>query len=264
MSDRIRKGAFRTFRWATTMWAYWFPIYREPVSGIRYFCQNAGSCGSMYIIELLRRNGFARCHHEYSPALDDLGIRHFEGRVSHERLKSLLIRSRRNIFFEANNRLFSMSRELKEVFPDARFIHLHRDARDVIPSSLSKPKALTWESGRLRYECQKLCGPRQASILERSSRYWANYNDRIFKDLEGLDHLSLKFDDLIDGKLDALMAFIGQTLSVDRIDPVNANKPVRKKGTYPVFDQWPEADQDMLLQICGPTLKKLGYELGKH
>lgn len=256
---RIMRIMFNKMNFINLMWPYYFPIQSQPIKGRRFFCQNAGSCGSMYIVELLKINGISQCYHEKAPDLDVLGIAHYEGLVAEKRLKRVLIHSKNGVFFEANNRLFSMTKILKESFPDARFIHLHRDPRDLIPSSLSKPFEITWESGRPRYTSTKLCGPANSTVLERSCSYWTNYNQRILDDLKQEDHLSLKFSDLVTGEISSLEEFMGSKLSIREIPPVNADKPVRKEGKYQPFESFSKEDKETLLRICGPTMHALGY-----
>lgn len=214
----------------------------------------------MYVVELLKTNGLDPCYHEKRPDLDDLGIDYFEGKADADRLEQVLIRTRRDIFFEANNRLFSVGRILKKAFPNARFIHLHRDPRDMAASALSKPAQITFNSGRRRYTSEALCGPVNAPVLERACLYWANYNRRIIDDLDGEDYLSLKFSDLVAGNLEALEQFMDIKLSSPKIAPVNAKKPVRKEGRHPPFKEWPTEDRETVYRICGPVMDKLGYE----
>jgi hypothetical protein len=261
MKECAARGISYPFNYAWSMCLYHYATKRQPVSGLRYFCQNAGGCGSMYVVELLKANGLERCYHQKRPELDALGIDFYEGKASAERLQQVLIHTRKDVFFEACNRLFSMSRVLKKAFPDARFIHLHRDPREVIPSALTKPASMTWNSGRRRYTSEPLCGSASASVLERSCRYWTNYNQRILDDLQGEDCLSLKFSDLIAGNVEALEAFMDVKLPNRIIEPVNANKPVGKQGRYPAFEQWTQEDQELLYRFCGPVMEVLGYEL---
>ena len=227
-----------------------------PVQGVRFFCQNSGGCGSLYITELMRANGYANCHHEKSPDLDDLGIEMFEGTASIRRVKFWLRVTRRDVWFEANNRLFSMGRQLHEVFPEARFIHLHRDPRKSVPSSLSKRR---WMPERIRYQSEALNGASTLSELERVCTYWANYNARICTDLLDAPTFMLPFDDLVSGRLDALEEFMGAALPVRKVQPANANKPIRDGGICLPFDAWSAADRDTLMRICGPVMAKLGY-----
>jgi len=82
------------------MWPYYLPIQFQPAPGLRFFCQNHGSCGSMYIVELLKLNGLSQCYHEKDPDLDVLGIAHYEGVASEERLKRVLIHSANSTVLE--------------------------------------------------------------------------------------------------------------------------------------------------------------------
>ena len=238
--------------WAAKSWL----APSAPVQGVRFFCQNSGGCGSLYITKLMRANGYSDCHHERSPDLDDLGIEMFEGKASIRRVKFWLRVTRRNVWFEANNRLFSMGRQLHEVFPEARFIHLHRDPRSSIPSGLSKKR---WKPERIRYRSEALNGAPGLSELERACTYWANYNARILDDLSDAPTFMLPFDDLVSGRLDALETFMGIALPVRELPPANADKPIRDSGIHPPFDAWSAADQDTLIRICGPTMARLGY-----
>lgn len=237
----------------------YFPYRSRSLSGERYFCQNSGSCGSQYIVELFKANGLGPSYHEKAPDLDVFGIKYYEGEISDWRAKAVMLQTRKDVFFEANNRLFAMSGVIQEAFPDARFIHLHRDPRDLMPSSLSKPRAITWDSGRRRYTSEALCGRLDASVLEKACTYWANYNRRILEDLEGFEYLSFKSADLFAGKLDPLEEFVGYGFEIRRLPAINADKPVRESGKYPPFHKWSAADQETLYRTCGSLMKRLGY-----
>ncbi len=243
-----------------SLWPYYIPLPMAPVRGPRYFCQNAGACGSVYIIKLLMDNKIPHYYHEKKPDLDLLGIAHFEDEIDKADLIRLLINTRRKVFFEANNRLFSMTKELKEAFPDARFIHLHRDPKGFVPSALSLPPDITWKSGRRRYESTKINGPIDGTMLEKACYYWATMNQRILDDLEGEEFLSLKFTDLIEGNVEPLAEFIEMDLPIKKRPPANSTKPRRKEGKYPAFEDWNAADQATLMDICGATMRALGYE----
>jgi hypothetical protein len=236
-----------------------FVAPESPVPGLRYFCLNHGGCGSMYIVELMKANGLGPCYHEKFPDLDDLGIDYFEGKVSSRRVKRWLRLTRRDVFFEASNRLFSMGSCLAEIFPDAKFIHLHRDPRSYLPSGLSAPRALTWDSGRKRYRSVALGAGHGLSDLERYCQFWVAYNERIQTDLAGKDILSVRFDDLINGRIDGLRDFMQEDLRVQQVAPANSNKPIRNSGRYPQFDDWPERDKELVFSTCGPLMKRLGY-----
>ena len=71
--------------------------------------------------------------------------------------------------------------------------------------------------------------------------------------------LSIKFDDLINGRLDRLAEFMQTDFTVNNIAPANADKPIRSSGRYPAFADWPKANQQTMLRICGPLMERLGY-----
>ncbi|MGI9517872.1 MAG: sulfotransferase [Pirellulaceae bacterium] len=228
----------------------------------RFFCQNSGCCGSTYIVELLKDNGIARCFHEKAPDFNQLGVSHYDQPQPFTRLTSLLRYTRWDVFFEANNRLFSLSRPLAHAFPGARFIHLHRDGRAAVASAMSKPDVKSYQQANLRFR-GTLAGDHDASPLVRCCRYWNNMNRRILDDLETLEslhgtHLSLSFDDLVAGRLEKLERFMDCSLDVNRRDAVNQGR-VRPAGRYPAFAQWSANDQRMFWDICGETMHRLGY-----
>ncbi len=228
----------------------------------RFFCQNSGGCGSTYIVQLLIDNGVERCFHEKAPDFNQLGVTHYEQPQPATRLTSLLRYTRWDVFFEANNRLFSVGRQLACAFPGARFIHLHRDGREAVASTMSKPNVQEYLEANLRFQ-GNLAGDHAARPLERCCHYWDNMNGRILDDLQSLEsqcgsHLSLRFDDLVCGRTQNLEKFIGKSFSVRQRDAVNQGR-VRKGGLYPAFDQWPDADQELFWQICGETMRRLGY-----
>ena len=118
----------------------------------RFFCQNSGGCGSTYIVQLLADNEIERCFHELEPDFNQLGVDHFESPMSQSRLVRLLRYTRHDVYFEANNRLFSCSRELRTAFPNAKFIHLHRHPADAVRSAMSKPDVATYLNENLRFQ----------------------------------------------------------------------------------------------------------------
>ena len=223
----------------------------------RYFCQNIGGCGSTYIIRLLADNGIERCFHELEPDLNQLGIDHFENRIPRSRIVRLLRYTRHDVFFEANNRLFSFSRELKAAFPHAKFIHLHRHPAEAVRSAMSKPDVEAYLQSNLRFQ-GRLAGQKTARPFERFCHYWNNVNNRIAEDLAGQPVLSLRFADLVSGQIDSLAKFIDRALPNRKHEAVNRGR-VRSEGRFPDYAAWAKTDQQTLHHICGATMKKLGY-----
>lgn len=233
---------------------------------LRVFSLNSGSCGSGYIVELLRANGVRRCYHEKWPDWDVEGVEYFLDGKRERELTWLLKHTRRLVEFESNNRLFAFAKLLKRAFPEARFIHQHRDPRADLISGMNKddwPGVMS-NRKRLRY-ASHLSGPQSESALERSCHYWANINKRILDDLQALGEsfLSLKFADLIAGRVEHLEQFLGIALNIRQIAPVNIKQHLkaseRPRVTFETLQDWERGRFD---DICGETMSRLGYQYG--
>lgn len=236
-------------------------LQRQP--RMRVFSLNSGSCGSAYIVELLRANGVRRCFHEKWPDWDEEGVRYYLDAKPERELTWLLKHTRRLPEFESNNRLFAFAKLLKRAFPDVRFIHQHRDPRADLLSGMNKDDwpAVMSNQRRLRYS-SRLSGPPSESALERSCHYWNNINQRIHDDLQDLGEpfLSLKFSDLISGRVESLENFLGISMKIRGIPPVNTKLHLkshdRPRVTFESLQDWERARFD---EICGEMMGRLGY-----
>lgn len=250
------RGRWRTFRRLIQRSI----LDRDLRSGERYFCQNSGACGSHYIVDLLRDNGVDGVFHEKSPDLNEIGVRHYESPLSQSSLVNALRYTRHNVFFEANNRLFSLSRELAAAFPGASFIHLFRHPANAVRSAMSKPNVEEYLETNVRFQ-GTLAGDQGLLPLERFCHYWRNMNQRILDDLESIKEAGrpvmwLSFDEMIDGHIGGLSGFVGRELSVKTRQPSHVGS-VRSSGKFEHFDQWSDADRHTLERICMPLYMKL-------
>lgn len=227
----------------------------------RVFCLSTGSCGSKYLVALLTANGLDGCYHEKFPDLDVRGVRHYLDGSESWGLRPTLRVTRERVNVESNCRLFAMAPLLSSTFPSAGFIHLYRDGRDQTNSAMNKSNwPAVMSSPRLRY-ASMLSGPPGASPFERACWYWRNHNERIADDLEGRRSIPLQYEDLISGNVGVLGDFLGRRLHIASIDPVNTKQ--HAKLTTKRFDSpadWPAEYHDAFARICGPTMRRLGYE----
>lgn len=233
---------------------------REQRNETRFFCQNSGACGSHYIVDLLNENGIGRVFHEKDPDLNEIGVRHFDSPLPKSQLVQTLRYTRHNVFFEANNRLFSLSREISIAFPNAKFIHLFRHPANAVRSAMSKPNVAEYLQTNIRFS-GSLAGSSEQKPIERFCHYWNNVNQRIFDDVSDLESsgvavIWVDFDDLIAGNVKQLAAFIGNELSKRKRSPSNVGL-VRSEGKFETFEQWNAADRKMLEEICLPLYHRL-------
>ena len=239
-------------------------LRRRELNQVRFFCQNSGGCGSTYLIKLLNDNGVAGCFHELQPDLNQIGVDHYDQALPVHRLKPLLRFTRWDVFFEANNRLFSLSQELAQAFPAARFMHLFRDGRQAVASAMSKPELSHYLANNIRFQ-GSLAGSPEDPPLTRFCHYWNNINRRILDDFEQLpDRCSspfyLSLDQLKRGEVGGLEQFIGVDLPLKSRPVVNRGR-VGRQGAYPPFDAWSRNDQQTFWDICGLTQERLQQKL---
>jgi len=251
------RGLVRTTR--RTFKRCW--LDRETILKPRVFCQNIGGCGSTYVVQLLRDNGVENAFHEKAPDLEPLAADHYQSPFPTARMVRILRYTRHNVFFEANNRLFAMSKEIARAFPNATFVHLYRDPRDSIQGNMSKPNVEEYARTNSRLK-SSLGGPRGGTPFEKFCHHWALGNQRIHEDLianqqrTGQQFLTLSFDDLVNGRLGKFEKFLGIQMGRQIRPPVN-RRETRSEGRYPHFDEWDSAQQKVLLDICGPVFDAL-------
>ena len=226
----------------------------------RFFCQNSGACGSHYIVDLLNENGVDRAFHEKDPDLNEIGVQHFDSPLPQSKLVQTLRYTRHDVFFEANNRLFSLSQELATAFPNARFIHLFRHPANAIRSAMSKPNVADYLKTNLRF-AGSLAGTANLRPIKRFCLYWKNVNQRIFDDLEivqqsGAAVIWMDFDDLISGDIKSLESFLEYQLPIRKRSPSNVGA-VRSDGKFEAFEQWSDIDRKTLEEICLPLFDSL-------
>lgn len=234
----------------------------DTISQKRIFAQNSGACGSTYLIRLLDENDIPRSFHEKTPDLNSIGVQHFDQPIESKRLIRLLRYTRHDAYFEANNRLFSLTCEIALAFPNAWFIHLHRDGAECVRSAMSKPNVEDYLRTNVRFR-GSLAGSVSDQPFTRFCHYWANMNRRIADDLrcitnpDGSAAASLRFEDLVAGKVDALESVLGQSLQNKKCQPVNVGR-VRSEGKFPKYNDWSAEQKATFDSICGPVMGMLG------
>lgn len=153
---------------------------------------------------------------------------------------------------------------INDLFPDARFVHIVRDGRDVARSLVS----MWW-------------GPKDfASALE----YWSRrveLGSKMLGMLPGARRMQLRFEDLVRSpreELHRVTAFLGIPFEEGMLDyhaeaarqvgariqqhHANLTHAPRPNLTYKWKRTLSAADQALAWQLAGPMLEKFGYEPG--
>ncbi len=159
----------------------------------------------------------------------------------------------------ANNRRI---RQLAEIFPSARYIHLVRDGREVA-QSLSTVEwwdgHRVWWDGRTPVEMEQAGEPR----LSVCARNWVREEQELQLQLAAIDSsrlLVLRFEELLSDPqlhLERLVQFLGVEFSPayrHAIEVLNL-RPARAK--WP--NEWDAGELAMVLEALQPMLGQLGY-----
>ncbi len=235
---------------------------QETINLERVFCQNSGACGSTYIVKLLNENGVGRAFHEKKPDLMEVGRQHYEQPMPVSKLVRILRYTRHDVFFEANNRLFSLTREIARSFPNAKFLYLHRDGTEAVRSAMSKPNVESYLAEYIGFR-GSIAGPADLDPFTRFCHFWSNLNRRIFSDLQTLaqetrrEFVMLRFEDLVKGQVSPLEDLIGQPLKMKTRPPVNV-RPLRPQGKFPAYEDWTSVQKRTFGEICGPVMSLIG------
>ncbi len=165
----------------------------------------------------------------------------------------------------ANNRRIPI---LRQIFPDAKYIHLIKDGRAVAHSLLR----VAWWDDHVLYWTGKT--PRQmiaegSSPLELAARNWVEEMQSLEKGMALVQNnqvLEVRYDELLNNpheQLQRMLDFMG----VDSpTDPkfwgiVESLQLSPKKEAW--IHNWTESELNMVLNLQGDTLRRWGFEINK-
>jgi hypothetical protein len=150
---------------------------------------------------------------------------------------------------------------IKETIPNARFVHVIRDGRDVALSlnRLGWPECLPWDA---------------ANRLAISGLYWRWFvsQGRASGGILGADYRELRYEELVARPRDALAGlgdFIGEQLDYDRIRANPIGTVARPNSSFPYkeplssirrWESLSDAKTSQLKTVQTPLLRELGYQ----
>ena len=182
------------------------------------------------------------------------------------------------IYVESNPYLYGFLDVLGEVFDRLRIVHITRDPRTSVRSAInfgahSGLKRLflavvpywTIRPEHLNSHPQRTWS--QMSIVERLAWYWRVVNSHLDRgaELYGEDYRHFRYEDLLRSGgegLQELADWIGAPQNTQALADL-VQHPVNRSRRREVaeWEDWPEADRQLLLQHCAELMQTYGYQV---
>jgi Sulfotransferase family len=219
--------------------------------------------------------------HEPYPDFLQFSLDYARGLVSYDTAVQVIEKNRRvicrsikrlnsQLYIESNNRLFSLIKPLKTVFPNAKIVYIIRDGRDYASSGMSR---LWYTENDLtpRLRADMFPSDPYASQWEKLSRFekivwrWQKKDGFIYQDFQSLDNaIHVKFEDIFNNPertgLFEITRFLGipdteVRYYLDRSQigerKVNANSKI----SIPKWDRWDDRMKQDFEKIAGDHMK---------
>jgi len=262
-----------------------FYLNYEPV-----FVLNTGRSGSAFMNHLFKDFIGVASYHEAFPNLFLLPNYAFHNQYQNEILKKIIEGSRielmlqasieNKLFIESNQCLVFFVNQIKQLFPNSKFIHLTRHPGDFVSSAIKKgwhKNDSVWEKGRIKMENEKEWG--KLTQIEKLSWVWATTNEFIenFKQKNESSFLTVRLEDIVKStdEFERVLKFIGLKNQVNKNDlkerlskkinevSLTLNEPdnMHKLSSYPNYKNWVDDDKNKLKVFVFGLSQKYNYKL---
>jgi hypothetical protein len=258
------------------------------------FVVSTGRAGSNMIAHALRVHPHVVALHEPSPRLRREAYWAWSGKRDAAWLRKRLELMRGSlveqilangfVYVESAHYCSHLIVPLRDLFPGAKFVFLHRDGREFVCSGLERAwyrgkevsvqaRVVRFARDRLHLDLGKagwdhrLLPPRQLRTrVERIAWLWAEINRSIERGLAAVpqqDQFRLPLAALSVDTMRSLTEFIGVDTDpsiLSRMMAVAVERPNKTKSrSFPPFDRWKREEQQQFFRIAGPMMKQLGY-----
>ncbi len=267
-SDDPIKQEMRTGRHQVLM----HPIYWRGNQKIYFFLSTARS-GSKWLVNFLQQATPLKAQHEFS-------LNHYfrsEELIAEKRtaegftalvdkpdeVRKLLIDARTWIeelpedYAEANVYLERFLPLMKEIFPDAAFVHLHRNPRDVVRSIINRDWYDTPEDSR--HPIMTGVGWESLSQFEKACLYVKMTNYSLLRECD----YQIIFERMVTdtGYLYEKLLSLGIPV-FPRLAKSEYDKKINKNYNYefPDYEKWTGGQKALFHSMCDMVMKDLGYE----
>jgi Sulfotransferase family len=248
------------------------------------FILSTGRTGTQFLAELLNRHKDVYAVHEPPPSrrMRLWSMAYLQGEASDEKMADVLRRYRstyvssvrEKIYVESNNFLAGFADVIKREFKDAVLIHVVRDPRTYIRSSLNHggdSGLKGWANRHFPYWHlpprsiqDALAGAGDHEVLVRTALYWKVINEYLDRAGEGYPHYHrFRFEEMFGDDTTVLEKIFRLAGVVEySSEDLKAREQKVNESQLQVMDRWQtwSADQARAVdRICGPLMEKYGY-----
>lgn len=135
-----------------------------------------------------------------------------------------------------------------EYFPSAKFIYIVRNGYAVAEGIRRQARPRRWNKSY----------PQSNYDIEDCIRQWVKSDNLISKDLEGIPHILLRYEDLCED-MEKELAHISDHLSIGKYDAKKLRDFKVKDQNFKSFQRLSEQDIKIISSLAGPTLRKYKY-----
>ncbi len=175
------------------------------------------------------------------------------------------------IYIETNNRITFLAPALKYIFPNARFVYLHRHPGEFIRSGIRRKY---YKSNSI-HELGRLIPLDETKYFNQWSKFddiqkiawlWSetnNFIDNYLKTLDSNDYFRFDFNQLNTSNIENLLDFLeikdinSQLIKKSIDNPTN----IQKTGSFSKYKEWNQNDKNKVFDLCGELSLQYGYKL---
>ena len=259
------------------------------------FIVSTGRTGTHFLARFFRSLSPAiDSRHEPDPDFLKLGVKYARGKVSLEdaagviRARRLWIadsirKNNKNIYIESNNRYFSLIPILWGNFPQAKIIHIVRDGRDVVRSTMNRdfytPGDGIYFRKKMRLQatdfsddpyCNKWGSMTQ---FQKCCWHWVKKDGFIYQAIKGDSRaVTVKFRDIFnkESNYQGLWEIVNfMDIGINREDfrkqcslAMDKKINVSKREDFPHWRQWSGEQREQFMSIAGEYMELYGYDMG--
>ena len=249
-----------------------------------FFILSTGRTATTFLAELFDSNKDIQALHEPKPSriLRMWSMASFEKRVSNAFLRSVLYRKRKKIFnsstsaiyIESNPFLVGFTHVLSDVFEKPMVIHVVRDPRDFVKSSLNHGNdrgIKLFFNTHVPYwypRVEKLLGLTGKQPMKvRAAAYWTLVNKYLedYGNRNPDNYILLRYEDIFSGNqsdMKKLISLIGKS-ETTLLDKALSSKSINasRYNATPSWTNWSQEDCRKINELCQPLMASYGYGL---